>query len=99
MSDWEQQNKHSRRREAYVRLFIGDNGEIKPDAQIVLRDLRVFCRASGVIGYRTSQGLIDPLAMANANGRREVWDRLMRALHLPDRKVTELELPTENYYG
>jgi hypothetical protein len=99
MEQWKHKNEQSRRREAYRRLFLGDNGEIKPDAQVILRDLKAFCRANGIIGYRTQQGTIDPLAMVNANGRREVWDRLMHFLHMPDRKVVELDLPRDDYYG
>lgn len=98
MEDWELKNQENKVREAYMRLFLGDNKELKPDAEIVLRDLRTYCRASGIIGYRTTEGAIDPLAMANANGRREVWDRLLEFLYLPDRKIVELKLPRINAY-
>ena len=97
MSDWKIRNILSRKRQAYVRTFIGENEALKPDAELVLRDLRAFCRAHGIIGYRTASGAVDPIAMANANGRREVYDRIMRYLHLPERTETQLDVPKEDF--
>jgi hypothetical protein len=34
---------------------------------------------------------IDPLAMAMAEGRREVWNRIQSYLHMADREITQLK--------
>jgi hypothetical protein len=38
---------------------------------------------------------IDPLAMAMAEGRREVWNRIQQYLHMADREITQLKEETE----
>ncbi len=34
---------------------------------------------------------VDPLAMAMAEGRREVWNRIQQHLHLPEREISQLK--------
>lgn len=79
-----------RKRHAYRAVFAPD-GVPSPGGQIVLADLRRFCRAS----RSTSQvslvtGCIDPLASAQAEGRREVFLRICNMLHMDDAKVYRL---------
>jgi hypothetical protein len=83
--------KLRRRRYAYRRLFLGDNG-LNADGQIVLADLAKFCRAnnSTAIVSPVSRS-VDPIAMAMAEGRREVWLRLMAHLHIDERVVFNLD--------
>lgn len=83
--------KLRRRRYAYRRLFLGDNG-LNADGQTVLADLAKFCRAnnSTAIVSPVSRS-VDPIAMAMAEGRREVWLRLMAHLHIDERVVFNLD--------
>lgn len=83
--------KLRRRRYAYRRLFFGENG-LNADGQIVLADLAKFCRAnnSTAIVSPVSRS-VDPIAMAMAEGRREVWLRLMAHLHIDERVVFNLD--------
>lgn len=60
----------SRRREAYVSAFAG------PPGQKVLADLARFCRAN------ESTFHADPRVHALAEGRREVWLRIVKHLNL-----------------
>jgi hypothetical protein len=92
---WQIYNRLKRKKHAYARLFFGPDGKLKPDAELILADLRRYARRSGIIGYRTTSGAVDPLAMANANGRREMYDRIMRFLHLPDDVEVQLESRSE----
>ena len=61
-------------------------------AEVVLADLKRFCRAdtSTVVVSPVSKA-IDPLAMAMAEGRREVWNRIQSYLHMADREITQLK--------
>jgi hypothetical protein len=82
--------KLRRRRYSYRRLFLGEDG-LNADGQIVLADLAKFCRAnsSTAIVSPVSRS-VDPIAMAMAEGRREVWLRLMAHLHIDERVVFNL---------
>ena len=65
-------------------------------AEIVLADLKRFCRAetSTAVVSPVSKA-IDPLAMAMAEGRREVWNRIQQYLHMADREITQLKEENE----
>jgi hypothetical protein len=76
-------DKLFRRRMSYKHLFLGDRGELNPAARIVLADLSKFCRglnSTTVVSPVTKQ--VDPIASALAEGRREVWLRIMKELSL-----------------
>ena len=81
-----------KRKYAYRRMFLAESGELSPDGEIVLADLKKFCRAtaSTVVVSPVSRS-VDPIATAMAEGRREVWLRIMAHLHLEDRAVINLE--------
>ncbi len=73
-----------RKRQAYRAIFE-PSGQLSPAAQIVLTDLRRFCRATvstTVVSMVTQR--VDPIASAQAEGRREVWLRIMQHLHVSD---------------
>ncbi len=81
-----------KRKYAYRRMFLTESGQLSPDGEIVLADLKKFCRAtaSTVVVSPVSRS-VDPIATAMAEGRREVWLRIMAHLHLEDRAVINLE--------
>jgi hypothetical protein len=81
---------------AYQRTFLGDDGKPDADAAIVLADLKRFCyveRTTAKVSLTTQT--IDPLAMAFAEGRREVWMRIAGFLHLDDATIRNLTEPTQ----
>lgn len=83
-----------KRRYAYRRLLQNEEGRLNADAEIVLADLAKFCRANSstaVINPITRS--VDPIASAKADGRREVWLRILAHLLIDDREVFNL---TEN---
>lgn len=80
-----------RKRQAFRRMFLSDDGSLNQDAQVVMTELRRFCRATtstAMVSPRT--GEIDPIAMAIAEGRREVFNRINEYLHLDDRTIQNL---------
>lgn len=82
--------KIRKRRYAYRRLFLGETG-LNADGQTVLADLAKFCRAnSSTAVVSPISRSVDPIATAMAEGRREVWLRIMAHLHLEDRIVLNL---------
>jgi hypothetical protein len=74
-----------RRKRAYVSLFHGNNGKPTADADIVLGDLRDFCRA------RETTFDEDPRTHALLEGRREVWLRIAGNLHLDEAALFGLD--------
>lgn len=79
------------RKAAYRRVFMNPQGDLTRDGEIVLADLRRFCRASSstaIVSPVSKQ--IDPLAMAMAEGRREVFNRLVAHLFINEKQVFNL---------
>jgi hypothetical protein len=82
------------RKHAYRSVFMDASGDISRSGEIVLADLRKFCRAnSTTVMVSPISKSIDPIAMAMAEGRREVWLRLMAHLHIDEKQVFNLEEP------
>lgn len=85
------------RKRAYRRLFLDQDNNIRGDADIVLADLKRFCRATGTTAMVSPiSKSIDPIAMAMAEGRREVWNRIQAHLYIEDKVVFNLKDPYEN---
>ena len=84
------------RKTAYRRVFFDAEGNISSNAEIVLADLKKFCRGtSSTVMVSPVSKSIDPLAMAMAEGRREVWLRIMVHLHIDEKQVFNLEEPKD----
>lgn len=76
---------------AYQQMFLGPEGTPNEAANIVLSDLRKFCRATTTtITVSPRSVTIDPLATISAEGRREVWLHIMELLHLDEATVYHL---------
>lgn len=75
-----------RRRSAYRALFVSPGGELGPMADVVMKDLARYCYAGKStlkVSLVTQQS--DPLAMAFAEGRRDVFNRIVAMCNLtPD---------------
>lgn len=70
----------------YRRLFAGDA------AKMVLADLAEFCNVHRPTARVSPQGgTVDPIAMAIAEGRREVFLRIQAMLNLTNEEVAEFE--------
>jgi hypothetical protein len=79
------------RRRAWQRLMMADGQRLKPDAEVALKDLARFCRAHRSTAiFSPVRGAIDPIASARADGRREVYLRIIENLHLDERFLVNL---------
>jgi len=75
------------RRNAYRAIFR-PGGMLTPAGEIVLADLAKFCRATvSTTAVSRVTGCVDPIASAQAEGRREVWLRLTQHLQLNDADI------------
>ena len=82
------------RKHAYRSVFMDASGGVSPNAEIVLADLRRFCRAtSSTVMVSPVSKQIDPIAMAMAEGRREVFMRIVGYLHIDEKQIFNLEEP------
>ena len=80
------------RRRNYRLLFLDGDNRPNRAAEAVLADLRRFCRAqSSTAAVNPLTRSVDPLAIAMAEGRREVWNRIQAHLILSDRDITHLQ--------
>ena len=80
------------RRRSYRLLFLDADNKPNRAAESVLADLRRCCRAqSSTAAVNPLTRSVDPLAMAMAEGRREVWNRIQAHLNLSDRDITHLQ--------
>jgi hypothetical protein len=79
-----------RRRRAYRAVFQ-PGGILGPSAEIVISDLRGFCRATSTPAM-VSPGTqtIDPIATGVAIGRLEVWHRIMQHVLVSDADLYKL---------
>ena len=69
-------------RNTWRSMFRGEDNELTPGARDILIDLQRFCHATrSTIKVSPTTGVIDPLAMAVAEGRREVFMRIAPVLH------------------
>jgi len=84
---------------AYKQTFNADDGTLHRPAQIVLADLRRFCYHNRSTIKVSQAGTVDPLAMAVAEGRREVFMRIVEFLNLDEGAIGQLKettLPEES---
>jgi len=76
------------RQQALRQMCFGPDGGLTKNARLMAAYLRRFClayehdRGSPTFIVSPHTGAIDPLAMARAAGRREVFDHLARMLSL-----------------
>jgi len=84
------------KKKAYQRLFLLANGQINPDAAIVLADLKRFCYVTqSTIKISPITRMTDTHATMLAEGRRETWNRIQGFLYLQDRQIIDLEEEVE----
>lgn len=84
------------RSRAYKRIFLTDDGKPNKDAELVLADLRRFCYADRTTAkVSPTTQTMDPLAMAFAEGRREVFMRLQQLLNLDESTIRNLNEPAQ----
>lgn len=68
------------RRRAFKSLFLDENNRLKPDAKMVMSELAAFCYAGKPSHKISRNGTIDPYATHVAEGRREVYLRIVAML-------------------
>lgn len=68
----------------------GDNGELNPAGEAVLRDLARFCYVT------KTTASANPHAMAVAEGRRQVWLHIQQTLSLTDAQVYRITQQLES---
>jgi len=81
----------NRRRYMYRALFKTPSDELTPAADYVLRDLARYCYANNTtlkISPVTQQS--DPLAMAFAEGRRDVLNRIVAMCNLTTDQIDRI---------
>jgi S-adenosylmethionine:diacylglycerol 3-amino-3-carboxypropyl transferase len=80
------------RKADYQNCFLEPNGKPTAAGERVLKDLARFCRANASTAIVSPLSrTVDPLASAIAEGRREVYLRIIRHLYLDETYLTRLE--------
>lgn len=65
-------------------------GQLTRAGEIMLADLRRFCRATTTPAVIGQNGMVDPIATGIAIGRLEVWHRFRENLYISDADLTRL---------
>jgi polysaccharide deacetylase 2 family uncharacterized protein YibQ len=73
------------------RLIFWNNSKRPEDVKGLLDDLRDFCRADSSCIVVGKDGHIDTHATAVAEGRREVYLRIVQTLNLSDETLTKMK--------
>jgi hypothetical protein len=73
------------RQQALRRICLGKDGKLTKEARVIGTYLMRYCNGDGAMSSALrapGTGAVDPLAMAQVVGRREVFDLLVRMLHV-----------------
>lgn len=78
------------KRLSFRECFLDPSGDLTPAGAAVMRHLARKSQIYNELGHRSAvTGTIDPLAMARAEGRRDMYRYLQSMLELPDRAILE----------
>lgn len=75
------------KRLSWRECFVGPDGELTKSGAAVIRMLARKCGAYKTSFKVSAAGQADPIAMAYAEGRRDVWLYVQSMLELPDAEV------------
>lgn len=93
-------NRISRRAHAYKALFVAQSGELAPAAETVMKDLAHYCYAGKpTLKVSPLTGTADPLAMAFAEGRRDVFNRIVAMCNLTQSQIEAIATARSNTDG
>jgi hypothetical protein len=80
------------RRANYRGCFTDPSGKLTKQGEAVLQDLAVFCRANrSIVTVSPIQRTVDTHATMLAEGRREVYNRIVQILGMTDEQLTSLK--------
>lgn len=75
---------------AYRVLFLNDDGTLKPEAEVVLRDLEKKCGWMVTRIPVTNTGNIDPLQLAVDTAKRTIYAHVKERVFAPLDKIVKL---------
>lgn len=82
---------------AYRKTFLADDGRLSKHGEMVMADLAKFCRAhEPTTRVSPVTRTIDPLAMAQAEGRREAYLRILWHLKINDADLLNIREEQDN---
>lgn len=95
---WKARLRLFRKSDAFKACFCNEDGEISRDGARVLRDLAEFCHSSrSTLKVSPTTRQVDPLAMAAAEGRRDVFRRIVAFIDLdPTRHPSLKDQPDDD---
>lgn len=83
-------------RRAFYRCFCDDKGQFTKEGELVIAFLRDWCGAKGELGKNGSPyfydqlGRFDACSVAFVQGKRSVFDQIMKHLALDERQLLNL---------
>jgi hypothetical protein len=77
--------------QAFQRALLEPTGAMTLHGATVLGHLRNFCCAGDTTIRPNKTGMIDPLALAVAEGRRQVWIEIEQTLQLSPQELAEID--------
>lgn len=78
-------------RQAYQTMFLGDNGKLRAEALVILKDLSTYCHAKkSSARVNNISGMIDPFATHLAEGQRRVFLYVLNNINTDDAMFNRL---------
>ena len=96
MADCEEAKRIYRISKAFKKCFCDDKGQLTKDGELVIAFLRDRCGAKGELGKNGSPyfydqlGRFDACSAAFLQGKRSVFDQIMKHLALDERQLLNL---------
>jgi hypothetical protein len=85
------------KRRDYRATFLKEDGKtLSEQGEGVMLDLARFCYALSTTSMVSQNGTIDPIASAIAEGRRQVYLRILATLRIPDSAILEASERAQN---
>ncbi len=81
-------SRRLRKGSAYKSIFQGEGNKLTVNGETVIEDLARFCYATKTTTQVGPTG-VDPIATAQAEGRRQVYLRIIAHLTLPESAILE----------
>lgn len=80
------------KKSAYVRCFMGDDGELSPSGKLIIGDLKNLSKADqSPTMVSPISGMVDPIASAHRAGLQEMYNYILQRLYLSDKTIINLE--------
>lgn len=88
-----------RKKDAYRNCFC-DGDSFTTSGKLVIKELQQFCEVYAInsLGIKSSNNMIDPVALAEREGKRQVYNFIIDRLTMSDKEYLNIKEKNENQF-